>query len=53
MKFIPFEDARRFVHSLKLKGKREWEDYCKSGRKPPEPYHPDRTYKKQHSIENT
>ena len=29
-----FEEARKFVHSLKLKSGREWKDYCKTGNKP-------------------
>lgn len=30
----PFEEARTFVHTLGLKNKAEWEDYCRSGDKP-------------------
>lgn len=30
----PFEDARKFAHSLNLKSKREWHNYCKSDNKP-------------------
>ena len=30
----PFEEARKFVRSLNLKTWREWQEYCKSGRKP-------------------
>lgn len=33
-KFRSFEDARKFVHSLRLKSKHEWIDYCKSGKLP-------------------
>ena len=29
-----FEEARRFVHSLDLHSRKEWERYCKSGQKP-------------------
>ena len=32
--FLPFEEARAFVHNLGLKNKDEWSDYCKSGNKP-------------------
>ncbi len=32
--YRPFSEARAFVHSLKLKGTREWRAYCKSGHKP-------------------
>ena len=34
MKFIPFEEARDFVHKLGLKTELEWRKYCKSGNKP-------------------
>ncbi len=30
----PFEAAREFVRGLGLKSHREWQDYCKSGKKP-------------------
>jgi hypothetical protein len=41
-----FEEAREFVHKLKLKGRKEWQDYCKSGNKPETiPASPDKTYK--------
>jgi len=43
-----FEDAKKFVHTLGIKGQREWTTYCKSGNKPEDiPYHPDRPYKNQ------
>ncbi|MDC0331504.1 DEAD/DEAH box helicase family protein [Flavobacteriaceae bacterium] len=29
-----FEKARTFVHSLKIKNQREWNEYCESGQKP-------------------
>ena len=34
MKKITFEEATVFVHSLGLKSKKEWVEYCKSGNKP-------------------
>jgi hypothetical protein len=34
--FWPYEKARDFVHTLKLKDEDEWYSYCKSGKKPPE-----------------
>ena len=41
-----FEDARNFIHKLKLKGQKEWYDYCKTGHKPEDiPSNPDKTYK--------
>ena len=33
-KLKPFKEARTFVHSLNLKKVREWQEYCKSGKKP-------------------
>ncbi len=45
-KFRPFEDARKFVHTLNLKSARKWETYCKSGNKPVDiPQNPRVTYK--------
>jgi superfamily II DNA or RNA helicase len=45
-KYRPFEEARHFVHKLKLKSGEEWRDYCKSGQKPEDiPSNPDKTYK--------
>ena len=45
-RFLPFEEARSFVRSLGLSGENEWEQYCKTGKKPENiPYHPDRSYK--------
>jgi hypothetical protein len=47
-KFLPFEQSRQFVRSLKLKGQKEWRDFCKSGKKPYNiPALPDRIYKKE------
>jgi len=41
-----FEEARDFVHRLKLKSNKNWRDYCKSGQKPDDiPAVPDKTYK--------
>jgi superfamily II DNA or RNA helicase len=41
-----FEDARDFVKLLELKGKSDWECYCKSGNKPDDiPSNPNNTYK--------
>lgn len=33
-KYRSFDEARKFVHKLKLKNIYEWYDYCKSGKKP-------------------
>jgi superfamily II DNA or RNA helicase len=32
--YLPFKEARRFVHALKLRSTAEWFEYCKSGEKP-------------------
>jgi Phage-integrase repeat unit len=40
-----FKTARAFVHRLGLKSQREWQDYCKSGKKPIDvPYDPRSVY---------
>jgi len=45
-KYKPFEDARKFVHSLRLKSQYEWVEYTKSGNKPEEiPASPALVYK--------
>jgi len=44
--FRSFEDARTFVHSLGIKTRNEWNEYCKSGKKPRDiPQSPEKTYK--------
>jgi hypothetical protein len=46
IKLKSFEDARKFVHSLKLRCLNDWEEYCKSGRKPKDiPGNPRKAYK--------
>jgi len=46
--FRSFEDARKFVHSLKLKDSTNWINYCKSGKKPDDiPSDPRKVYKKE------
>ncbi len=43
-----FEEAREFARELKLKGTKEWNEYCKSGNKPDDiPGHPGRAYPKE------
>lgn len=32
--FLSKEEAIKFIHPLKIKGKKEWDIYCKSGNKP-------------------
>jgi len=47
-KFRDFESARKFVHSLGLKSRTNWEEYCKSPHKPNDiPSNPNQVYKKQ------
>jgi superfamily II DNA or RNA helicase len=44
-KYRPFTEARDFVRALKLKNLTEWQEYCKSGKKPDSiPSNPNRTY---------
>ena len=41
-----FKKARKFVHSLKLKSRKEWMEYCKSGKLPKDiPFQPIDVYK--------
>ena len=42
---LPFEEARAFVHALKLGSQKEWQEYSKSGKRPPNiPSSPWKTY---------
>lgn len=44
--FLQFEEARKYIHTLNLKTKKEWAEYCKSENKPDNiPYNPPQTYK--------
>ena len=44
--YLSFEEARRYVHSLNLKGTKEWENFLKSPNKPDNiPTNPNRSYK--------
>lgn len=44
--YLPFEEAKSFVHNLKIKNVKEWFEYCDSGKRPKNiPYNPDRVYK--------
>ena len=46
MKLLSYEDAKQYVHKLKLKSSKDWIEYCKSGNKPKDiPHSPYRTYK--------
>lgn len=45
-KYKSFKEARDFVQSLKLKGNKEWREYCNSGKKPNDiPSNADHIYK--------
>jgi len=46
IKWKSFEDARQYVHGLKLKTSKEWEKYCRSNNKPKDiPNYPSGYYK--------
>lgn len=48
MEFLSFPEARKFVHSLKLKSQSEWRRYAKLRKKPANiPYNPDTHYRKE------
>jgi len=47
-KFLSFEDARKFVHTLNIAGVKPWRKYCKSNKKPLDiPSNPQFTYEQQ------
>ena len=46
--YLPFSEARKFVHSLKLRGQKEWREYGRSGKRPENiPGEPPRVYSKE------
>ena len=46
--YKPFDEAKKFVHSLGLKSRKEWDKYSKSGKKSADiPTSPDRVYKRE------
>lgn len=46
--YLPFKEAREYVHSLGLKSSNEWQEYCISGKKPTNiPSNPQITYKNE------
>jgi Type III restriction enzyme, res subunit/Phage-integrase repeat unit len=48
LKFLPFEEARAYVWTLKLNNVTEWREYNRSGKKPHDiPFNPERTYKNE------
>lgn len=47
-KYLSFEEAKKFVHTLNLKNQHEWNNYCKNGYKPTNiPRAPHRVYKNE------
>lgn len=47
-KWRSYSEAKKFVHSLNLSDRKEWDDYCKSGNKPKDiPVSPYNVYKKE------
>ncbi|MFL6317835.1 MAG: hypothetical protein ACJ73C_14015 [Nitrososphaeraceae archaeon] len=46
--FLPFSEAREFVHSFGFKNIEEWEKWHKSGQKPADiPTNPDKVYENE------
>jgi superfamily II DNA or RNA helicase len=46
LSWMPFEEARNFVHSLKLKSRKEWDRFSKSDKRPLDiPMNPNGVYK--------
>ena len=46
IEYRPFKEARKFVHTLNFRNGNEWNEYCKSGKKPDDiPANPYQTYK--------
>ena len=46
--FLPFDSARRFTHSLKLKNMKDWKVFCKLGSRPANiPANPRHMYRQQ------
>ena len=45
-RFKSFEEAKKFVHSLNLGSKKEWDNFCKRGNRPPDiPFSVHKVYK--------
>jgi len=48
LKFLPFKEARDFVHELGLKSSKDWRKFCKSEAKPADiPNSPDDVYREE------
>ena len=46
--YLPFEEAKKYSHNLKLKSSKEWLEYCNSGKKPDDiPSTPFKIYKNE------
>jgi Phage-integrase repeat unit len=49
--FKPFEEAKMYAQSLKLKNRTEWVMFCKSGKRPKDiPSNPNQIYKEWHGM---
>ena len=48
MSYLPFSNARKYIHSIGLKSSRKWSEYIKSGHKPSDiPANPRSVYKSE------
>jgi len=48
LKFLPFDEAKEFVHTLRLQNEAEWREYCRTGKKPKNiPYDAYGVYRKE------
>ena len=46
--YLPFDEARKYVHTLNLKGTKEWYEYAKSdNRRMDLPFNPDKNYREK------
>jgi hypothetical protein len=46
IKFLKFDDAKKFVHNLGLKSGKQWGEFCKAGKRPAKiPQYPENIYK--------
>jgi hypothetical protein len=51
LRYLPFDEAKKFVHSLEIKSQKEWDIFCKDGKRPGNiPVLPERVYKKDWKV---
>ena len=51
MKFLSYDEARKIVHSMKLKSREDWKRYIKLDIKRPDiPSDPSRSYKEEWTV---